>query len=510
VEISISVARDRTGQLQYAAGMIRDISKRKRIEEKLAKSNARLEVDLRERTQKLTERAALLDLSFDAIVVRDRNDRIIYLNRGAVEMYGWSCSAARGKVIHQLFRTRFPEPLEQIQQKLRQEGRWSGELVHRRRDGSILIVATRWALQLDPRGDIAAVLETNTDITERKEAEKALLRREQELATFFEESPLALFWISPAGVILRANRAASNLLGHGAEELRSSQVSAFSAEAGGAERLLKRLSGRETITNQRLRLRNKEGSIRHVLVDANGLWEAGALLYSRWFVRDVTRSMELEQEILAVGEREQRRLGQDLHDDLCQQLTGIELLSQTLAGKLGKQAIAGAAQAKEIAAMVRHVMVRTRELAHGLSPLPLGEEGLMLALKELAARTQKLFGKSCRFYCPRPALVTDQNVGMHLYRIAQEAIGNALKHSKARQLEIRLIAEPTSLSLEVRDDGVGLPKRLPVSESVGMGLRTMQYRAQVINGRLRLQKNPAGGTTVACDLLHLSQPPSSP
>jgi two-component system sensor kinase FixL len=130
----------------------------------------------------LREQAALLDLTHDTIFVRDINDVITFWNRGAEELYGWTRGEAVGQVSHDLMQTIFPAPLEKITAELNSTGRWEGELIHARRDGTQVVVASRWARQLDERGKPIAVLETNNDITERKRAEDALHNAQAELA----------------------------------------------------------------------------------------------------------------------------------------------------------------------------------------------------------------------------------------------------------------------------------------------------------------------------------------
>jgi PAS domain S-box-containing protein len=153
--------------------------------EALQQTNESLRVENVERTRAegtLREQAHLLDLTHDTVFVRDTNDVITYWNRGAAELYGWTSEQAVGKVTHQLLQTRFPGPLEQITEQLLRAGRWEGELVHTRRDGTQVIVASRWALQRDEGGRPVAVLETNNDITERKRADeerRQFLAREQ-------------------------------------------------------------------------------------------------------------------------------------------------------------------------------------------------------------------------------------------------------------------------------------------------------------------------------------------
>jgi PAS domain S-box len=156
----------------------------------LRKANEQLQQEVAERRRVqeiLRERASLLDLTHDTIFVRDIHDVITYWNRGAAELYGWTSDEALGQVSHQLMRTIFPEPLDQINAKLLRTGRWEGELIHTKRDGTRVVVATRWSLQRDEQGRPEAILETNNDVTERKEAEEALRRSRDELEIKVQE-----------------------------------------------------------------------------------------------------------------------------------------------------------------------------------------------------------------------------------------------------------------------------------------------------------------------------------
>lgn len=151
----------------------------------LKQTNEKLNAEISERRrieEVLRERASLLDLTHDTIFVRDMNDVITYWNRGAEQRYGWTSEEAVGRVSHEIARTVFPAPLEEITAELTRTGRWEGELVHTRRDGTEVVVASRWALQIDERGNPIAVLETNNDVTDRKRTEEALNKSQAELA----------------------------------------------------------------------------------------------------------------------------------------------------------------------------------------------------------------------------------------------------------------------------------------------------------------------------------------
>jgi PAS domain S-box-containing protein len=213
------------------------------------------------------------------------------------------------------------------------------------------------------------------------------------------------------------------------------------------------------------------------------------------FVRDITERKRLEQEILDISSREQRRIGQDLHDGLCQELAGIQLMAEVLEQDLKSKR--DSAQAGRIAESVRRAISHTRMLARGLSPVEVENNGLMSALHELAQSTGALFHVACSFQCPAPVLVRDNAAATHLYRIAQEAINNAVKHGRARSIVIRLAAEGKTVRLRVEDDGAGFQE--PPAGHHGMGLHIMKYRSEVVGAKLTVAPAPKRGTIVTCE-----------
>ena len=213
-------------------------------------------------------------------------------------------------------------------------------------------------------------------------------------------------------------------------------------------------------------------------------------------VRDITDRRRMEREILEAGAGEQRRIGQDLHDGLCQQLAGIAFATEVLSKKLAARAAPEAGSISKIGEMIDQAITQARNLARGLQPVTLEATGLLAALNALAAGIEEIFHVSCMFSSEGPCLVYDNNVATHLYRIAQEAISNAIKHGKARTVIVDLVDSRREFTLTIKDDGVGLGT--VDRNSAGMGLRTMDYRARVIGGTLRVQPGAKGGTTVTC------------
>jgi len=206
----------------------------------------------------------------------------------------------------------------------------------------------------------------------------------------------------------------------------------------------------------------------------------------------------LERELLEISEREQRRIGQDLHDGLCQHLTGATLAGQVLEEKLAALNLSEAVDANKVVEIIEEGINLSRRLAKGLYPVEMEADGLMLALEEFAATSSELFKVSCRFECDSPVLIHDPATAGHLYRIAQEAVGNAIKHGKARNILIRLDVSEESTVLSVKDDGTGLPEPLP--ENRGLGLRIMAHRSAMIGGTFNVRRDETGGTLATCEL----------
>lgn len=212
---------------------------------------------------------------------------------------------------------------------------------------------------------------------------------------------------------------------------------------------------------------------------------------------EMQERMRLEEEILRISEREQRRIGHDLHDSLCQHLTGIALAGEVLSGQLAKSP-AQAQAANHLVELAEEGIELTRRLARGLHPIDLRDEGFVDALRELAGNVTEGFKIPCRFECRKPVLIREPAIAIHLYRIAQEAISNAVKHGKPAEIVLHLETGGDSVTLAIADDGLGLPENRQASN--GMGLRIMAYRASVIGAKFAMERIPSGGTRVVCTL----------
>jgi signal transduction histidine kinase len=211
---------------------------------------------------------------------------------------------------------------------------------------------------------------------------------------------------------------------------------------------------------------------------------------------EIAERERLEREILEIGERERRRIGRDLHDTLGQLLTGTALAGQVLQEKLVAHAPEEASDAGRVVRLVEEAIELTRSLSRGLDPVEIDAGGLAQGLRELAARTSAIATVSCEFREIGDVAIRDSVTSTHLYRIAQEAITNSLKHAHPGTIAVSLAAEPGFVRLTVTDDGIGIPAGSP--RGAGMGLRIMAHRAAVMGGTFEVKSGERGGTTVDC------------
>jgi signal transduction histidine kinase len=207
----------------------------------------------------------------------------------------------------------------------------------------------------------------------------------------------------------------------------------------------------------------------------------------------------LEQKILEISEGERRRIGHDLHDGLGQHLTGIALLAKGLKQRLAGMKVTEAQQADRIAELVNESIGWTRDLARGLSPVTLDSEGLAPALEELAVNASNLLDVRCTCHYDGGEFALDGARALHVYRIAQEAINNSVKHGKAKDVQVGLDVRGNRITMTVRDDGIGISAK--TLENPGIGLQIMEYRARMIGATLSVARAaPSGGTLVSCTL----------
>ena len=561
VVVNIRPLKNDRGEVTGAINCFYDITERKRHE------------------QRLTEQARLLDLSNDAIIVRDKDDRITYWNKGATKIYGYTQQEALGKVTHDLLKTAHPERLSRICQKLIRDNYWQGELVHTRRDCRRITVFSRWALDRDAQGNRAYVLETNNEITERKRAEHrqtvnlavtkilaespALIYAVQrilqnvcetlgwEVGAFWTLEPEAAVlrcltaWECNPGRFLKFKRKSSELTlapGVGLPGLvwnnrKPAWISDYTdtnfprARVAVTEGLhaafafpisfRKRFLGVMEFFSREIREPDEDllkifGSIGSQIGQFIERKEAEAALQkskelleqrvrqrtqelravNKTMKDEITRRKGLEGEILEISDREQQRLGQELHDGLCQHLTAVAFMARSVGLRLKNHRVIDAADLEKIAQLVNDAATDTRNLSRALHRIDVDAAGLVDALRDLVDR--EIWRIPCRLEFKPSFRIENDIAAGELYRIAREAVINANKHSQARKIVIRLERVENEMVLRVIDDGTGFPSEPKTKR--GLGAHIMGYRARLIGARLEIDSPKGGGTRVSCYL----------
>jgi PAS domain S-box-containing protein len=354
--------------------------------------------------------------------------------------------------------------------------------------GFVVIAAFAWVAILRRR-----VHKQTGIIRQKLQTEAALKKRYENL---FENANDMVFTTDLAGRITSINKTGEELLQRPRGKILSAKLVDFVADeqrAAAGEWLAQVVKGIESPptefdffagSGQRVRL---EIGTRIVEQDGKPPEVEG-------IARDITERKRLEKEILEISNQEQRRIGHDLHDGVCQQLAGIAYRMDVLADELQEKGVAESAEAEKIGALINEAITQTRGVARGLFPVRLEENGLAMALEDLAANAQNLFKVHCELSCPESPAI-ENGVAQHLYYIAQEAVVNAVKHGNASRISISLARSNGRFALTVNDNGAGFQSP---RESGGMGIRIMHYRARVIGAKLNLGSRSEGGAHVTC------------
>lgn len=369
----------------------------------------------------------------------------------------------------------------------------------------------------DEQGDVKEVIEYCVDITERKLAEQEV----ENLAKFPSEDPNPVLRIAKDGTVLYANASGAELLQEWNCEVgkyvpQSWHQYVSRILSSGSSETLEHASGSKILSltiapvvstgyvnvygtdiTEQKQIEDALSEYREHLEElvherTEELTEANKRMLS-----EIEQRKKLEREILNISEQEQRRLGQELHDSLGQQLTGISFMARVLENKLKEKKIEEAKAVAEIAKLVSEATNQARGLAKGLHPVDLDSGSLISSLQELASSTQHLFGIHCTFRYDKHITMSDNESAVHLYRIAQEAVTNAIKHGRTKNIEIRLQCDNDNAIITIENDGRDFPKEYE-TRGTGMGLQIMDHRVDLIGGKLKIRKGHKGGTRVSC------------
>jgi two-component system, LuxR family, sensor kinase FixL len=337
----------------------------------------------------------------------------------------------------------------------------------------------------------------------REENENELRESEARLMAILETAVDGIITIDARGHISLFNQAASRIFGYSEEEVLGKNISMLMPEpyrsehdgylhnytTTGKKKIIGR--GRE-MTGLR-----KDGKTFPLYLAVSEFHAKEGRSFTG-IVRDISEQRRLEQEVLNISDHERRRIGQDLHDGLGQMLTGIGLMSRNLEKMLDNEQSGSAEHAAEITSLIRKADEYAKNLSRGLLPVDFEMRGLATSLERLVANAERLFGISCRFQEHNPPVFHDNSVVEHLFRIAQEAISNAVKHGMASEVDLELFATPEYACLKVTDNGRGFTGNW--HEKKGSGMDIMMFRAQLIGANLDIRNGEDGGAELSCIL----------
>jgi PAS domain S-box-containing protein len=484
----------------------------------------------------------LFELAPIGYVAFDRVGRIEEINLAAATLLGWkrhrligapfALCVARSDMqffLHHLLRCRSSESFVQTELHLKKVD-----------GGKLHVLLSSTPTYSSMRDGVGLYQTAIIDLTEREEGEKALRESEELHRALVSQMAVGMSRTDLKGRIVFANKKFCEMLDSTEPELKEKTIFDIThpADVRYSKDLFQRLIKQRKPYRLEKRYVRADGTrfwvdvsaspIRDpagktqgavsVIIDISdrrraqaALEEAKASLESRVKERtaellaanqelqnQITRRKRLEGEILEISDREQRRLGQDLHDSLCQHLTATAFMARAVALRLRKHRVIDAKDIDKIADFINQGVSEARTVARGLHPVEMDAVGLVNALRTLANRGR---GQTqCIVEADENLEIADPTVALHLFRIAREAVNNAYKHARAREILVRLRASRRFIELSVTDDGVGLPPNF--AKGSGMGFHIINYRAHSIGAKLEIKPNNSQGTAVICRLPH--------
>ncbi len=523
VEVSISLApvRDGHGRVVATCAVCHDRTGRKAAERQYQQ-----EIAIRRRTEDALEsRSRDLQAFFEManvgnVIAESRTGRFLRVNRGFCELTGYSEAELLGMTSYDLThpgdverdRTGWEEAVR------RNAPAFTIEKRYRTKDGRTIWVHVTSTVLRGALGGPLHAIGVVRDVTDRhlavEELEKAraelqarVAARTSELGaatmaarqsadrfeTLIDSSPLAIVAIDPQARVQLWNPAAERLFGWSAAEVMGQPLPNLPAEnREDYEAELRLMTTSPERRHWQTKRRRRDGSLVDIAIWRAPLFDArhevGASIA---ILMDITERRFLERALLEAAERESRRIGQELHDHLCQHLLGAAFSAKAAAMRLSADAPASA-ELHDLARLINSAVQQTRDIARGLNPVELDAAGLMTALQELVNRPRP--GICCRLECEKNVFFLDASAALHAYRVAQEAVANAAMHSGGTEIVIRLSENGQNVILQIDDNGRGFDPK--AENRLGLGIEIMKYRAHAISGKVLVDTSRDRGTSV--------------
>jgi len=465
----------------------------------------RAELERRLRESQLTYQTILASVS-DGVIATDLEGGIRFMNTSAEQLTGWTVVTALGQSIDAVLHLKETHSSQLVTRvaSTRAPAVIAGECTVGDGTASVLVEGVV-APVFDTIGRLAGAAITLRDVTETRRAQRELEAMAGQLRAVVDTAVDGVALLDHAGVVRMCNPACVQLLGYAAEELIGGRLEMLlpaplsdelgrPVDAGTPDQV------RRVLVSARGGFgRTRDGKLVPIEVSVGQATHGGAPVFVV-VIHDVSERRSLERAVLDAAHEEQVHLSEELHDGLGQDLTGLSLLLSAMTRNAEATQLANAGDLARVSAAAQQAVRTCRGIAQGLSPVGEAQGGLIVGLRELVRRLAAIPGTDIRF-----SAIEEEQLGLsatvmdHLYRIAQEALTNALKHSNAHQILVKLDAGQQRVRLEICDDGRGFPVGAESDGRGGLGLRTMRHRASVIGARLWVQRMAHDGTCIVCE-----------
>ncbi len=506
---------DEQGRLSHCRMALADESERRIAFDALKKLNIDLDESLFDTSQNLDRSIEQLRLLSEAMahlgegVIITGDDlewpgpEIIYVNETMCRMTGYTANELIGTTPRILQgEATTPEVLQQIRQDLKAGRSCLVELVNYRKDGTPYDVELFISPMFDEVGKHTNFVSIQRDITERKLLAEALRREHEFNRSIIETSQNVTLVLDTDGRIVEFNPYLEKITGWRFDEVKNRDwfetfVPKMDRET--IQRLFQNALVGDVEQGIAKPILTKDGQLRYIEWFNSQLNDsAGRLIGLLCTGQDITMRRELERHIVETTKEERRRIGTDLHDGLGQELTGLTMIAASLVVSLSRQSNPELKIAEKIKAGLQRALSQVRTLSRGMNPVDIDAEGLMSSLSEMSTQLNEMTGVQCTFQCDNPVPLRDNETATQLFRIAQEATTNAIRHAHPQCITISLERDDHRIVLRIKDDGKGI--EADDASAAGMGLRTMAYRARMIHGELEVHSVQAGGTEVVCSV----------
>jgi len=490
-----------------------DVRERKKSEEQLRALNEALEERVRERTAEWRKMSQVFRDATDPIIIEDLEGVMLEVNDEVERLFGWRREELAGRSVRMIVPEERHGQVDELLEACRGgESVRNVEGVRLTKSGEEIPVLLTLSLLRSEGEEPDTIASIAKDMRTLKEAEKQLRESEERLRQLTEQLR-DVVWLREAETfdVLYCNEAFERIFGRPSEIL-DTDLDAFFEAIHPADRkrmraALERLVEGEGF-DEEFRIVRPDGSIRWLRDRGFPIRdEEGRIYRFAGTAEDITdrraarrRMKRLEREVSEAAEEERHRIAQDLHDSIGAMLSTVNLRLRVIEEDLAEGRAPEADAIKMIARLTEETIAQARTTTRGLHPVGDNPEDLMAALRDLASSVEVHASLRCRFRCPQPVRVDNQYVANQLFRIAQEAVNNAVKHSDGSRLGVGLKAKDGNIMLFVKDDGRGVGEGKDCECAAGLGLRIMRYRAGSIGARLEIAPRRRKGTMVVCTL----------